>query len=63
MWAAESRPAIVNKLRDGRFMEAFTARGRMTTLLASIPVRVILNPDTPLLGAALYAARRASLIP
>lgn len=56
-------PAIMNKLREGRFMDAFTARGRMTTLLAGIPVRVILNPDTPLLGAALYAARRASLIP
>ena len=56
-------PAIVNKLREGRFMDAFTARGRMTTLLAGVPVRVILNPDTPLLGAALYAARRASLIP
>jgi glucokinase len=56
-------PGIVNKLREGRFMAAFTARGRMKQLLESIPVRIILNPDTPLLGAALYAARRASLIP
>lgn len=56
-------PGIVKKLQEARFMEAFTAKGRMQQLLESIPVRVILNPDTPLLGAAVYAARRASLIP
>jgi glucokinase len=56
-------PKIVKKLQGQEFMNAFAARGRMKPLLESIPVRVILNPDTPLLGAALYAARRASLIP
>lgn len=55
-------PRIIQKLRGTRFMEAFTARGRMKQLLEGMPVRVILNPDTPLLGAALYAERRASPI-
>lgn len=56
-------PGIIQKLRGTRFMEAFTAKGRMKRLLESIPVRVIVNPDAPLLGAALYAARRAGSIP
>lgn len=56
-------PGIIQKLRGTRFMEAFTAKGRMKRLLERIPVRVIVNPDAPLLGAALYAARRAGSIP
>jgi len=56
-------PGIIQKLRGTGFMEAFTSKGRMKRLLAGIPVRVIVNPDAPLLGAALYAARRAGAIP
>ena len=37
-------------------MEAFTAKGRMRTLLEEIPVRVILNDKAALLGAARRAA-------
>jgi glucokinase len=43
-------------------MEAFTAKGRLRPLLATIPVRVIMNDDTALLGAARCAALRAALI-
>ncbi len=49
-------PRIVEKLKDGRFMEGFVAKGRLEAVLAAIPVRVILNDDTALLGAARYAA-------
>lgn len=49
-------PKIISKLRDGTFMGAFLAKGRFTSLLASIPVRVIMNDKTALLGAARVAA-------
>ncbi len=45
-------PKIRAKLTDGRFLEAFHAKGRLDELLATIPVHVALNPETPLLGAA-----------
>ncbi len=45
-------PKIVAKLRDGTFMKAFTAKGRLKPLLEAMPVRVILNDKTALLGAA-----------
>ncbi|MDA8138700.1 MAG: glucokinase [Desulfobacteraceae bacterium] len=48
-------PKIIAKLREPVFMNAFTAKGRMKPLLQAMPVRVILNPKTALLGAARYA--------
>jgi glucokinase len=48
-------PRIVEKLQEGAFMRAFLAKGRMRSLLAAMPVRVILNDKTALLGAALAA--------
>lgn len=50
-------PRIIQKLKEPLFRSAFTAKGRMRTLLETIPVRVILNDKTGLLGAARYAAR------
>jgi glucokinase len=49
-------PKIISKLKEPEFMNAFTAKGRMRPLLQDIPVRVIMNPKTALLGAARYAA-------
>jgi len=49
-------PKVISKLREPGFMAAFTAKGRMRPLLRDIPVRVILNPKTALLGAARHAA-------
>ncbi len=54
-------PKILPKLRDGGFMRAFRAKGRMTPLLEATPVHVILNPNTALLGAARCASRQMSL--
>lgn len=47
-------PKIINKLLDGTFMKAFTAKGRYASMLGRIPVRVIFNEKTGLLGAAQY---------
>jgi glucokinase len=48
-------PKILPALEDGRFMEAFRAKGVMTELLSKVPVKVILNPEAGLLGAAVAA--------
>lgn len=56
-------PKIIEKLKDGTFMKAFTAKGRLSSLLEAIPVRVILNDKTALVGAARVAARQAALRP
>ena len=45
-------PRILSVLDDGRFMEAFMRKGRMSGLLVRMPVHVILNPKAALLGAA-----------
>jgi glucokinase len=47
-------PHILSKLKDGTFMAAFVHKGRFADTLAQIPVYVILNPRTALLGAAAY---------
>lgn len=49
-------PKIINKLRDGTFMKAFTHKGRLSPVLEATPVRVILDPKTALYGAARFAA-------
>jgi len=55
-------PKIARKLAAGAFMRAFVAKGRMQPLLEAMPVHVILNPKTALLGSARYAAVRAGLL-
>jgi len=44
-------PKIAIALTDGRFMRAFTRKGRMADLLGRIPVRLVVHPDPALLGA------------
>ncbi len=54
-------PKIRLKLQDGRFMQAFLHKGRMRSLLESIPVYLILAEQTALLGAAAFAVSHFSL--
>jgi glucokinase len=51
-------PKILPKLQDGVFMQAFRTTGVLRRVLENIPVRVILNDKTALLGAACYARDR-----
>ena len=53
-------PKLLPALRNGGFMQAFTAKGRFADLLQGIPVHVALNPRAPLLGAAHYATHLQS---
>ncbi len=45
-------PRIIPALEDGRFMRAFTDKGRLSEVLSAIPVHVITHPDVALTGAA-----------
>jgi len=45
-------PRIITALDKGRFMERFIKRGKMETMLARIPVGIIIEEKTALLGAA-----------
>ena len=55
-------PRILEKLKDGTFVKAFTDKGRLSQLLINMPVRVILESKAALLGAAGYAEARAAEI-
>jgi glucokinase len=55
-------PKIIDQLKEPTFMQAFYAKGRLQPVLEAIPVRVILNEQTALYGAARCAARRAAVL-
>jgi glucokinase len=49
-------PKILPALTDGRFMRAFRAKAPFESLLSAMPVKVVLNAEAALLGAAVFAA-------
>ncbi len=55
-------PRILKTLEGGEFARGFLDKGRLSPLLGSIPVRVILEDSCALLGAAAYAEARAAEI-
>ncbi len=50
-------PKIIKHLQTGRFIEAFFSKGRMQSILHTMPVKVIMNDKTALYGAAFYASQ------
>ena len=50
-------PRLLKKLQDGSFMRGFTNKGRYKRLMSQIPVKVVMNDKTALLGAASVAAQ------
>jgi glucokinase len=53
-------PKALKTLASGGFMQAFLDKGRLSPLLESIPVRVILDESCALLGAAAFAEAYSS---
>jgi glucokinase len=53
-------PKILKTMQKGEFVKAFLDKGRMSPLLATVPVRIILDETCALLGAAAYAEARAA---
>ncbi|MCK4934143.1 MAG: glucokinase [Simkaniaceae bacterium] len=51
-------PKILSEIKKGEFMEAFLRKGRFKTLLEKIPVKIVLNEKTALLGAKNYAQEK-----
>lgn len=49
-------PKLLSKLAGPLFMQSFVSKGRMQTLMESMPVHVITNDKTALLGAARCAS-------
>ncbi len=49
-------PKLITKLKDGTFMKGFLNKGRYKKLLSKMPVKVIMNQQTALLGAASVAS-------
>ena len=54
---------LLHRIQSIAFMHAFTDKGRLSSLLESIPVLVILNDQAALLGAAHYALDKATANP
>jgi len=52
-------PKNLDTLKDGTFMRNFAAKGRMQPLLEAMPVKVVLNENTALIGAARCAVVRS----
>ena len=55
-------PKMIKTLNSGGFMQAFLDKGRLSPVLQSIPVRIILDDTCALLGAAAFAEMRAAEI-
>lgn len=55
-------PRILPALRGPAFLDAFAGKGRLRALLEEMPVRVVLNDQAALLGAARRAALEAGLL-
>lgn len=51
-------PKILPMLTNGVFMRAFLAKPPLDPMLSTMPVKVILNAESGLLGAAVFAAAR-----
>jgi len=53
-------PKMLAKMQSSVFLDAFSHKGRLSPVLESMPVYVILNDKTALQGAAWYAAHTVS---
>jgi glucokinase len=52
---------LAKKLADGTFLRAFVDKGRLAAFVETLPLQIILRPDTAIWGAARRAAELAGL--
>jgi len=52
---------IRKKMEDGTFFRAFCEKERFATLLAQIPIYMVLNEEAPLIGAMSKAIQAAGI--
>ena len=45
---------ILPLMQDGRFLNTFKDKGRVSTLIEEVPVHIVLNPQVGLVGSVLY---------
>ena len=48
---------ILPLIQEGSFLNAFTHKGRMSSILKRIPIHVVLNPQVGLIGAGIRASK------
>lgn len=46
---------ILTLMQDGRFLQTFKDKGRVSSLIEKIPVHIVLSPQVGLVGSVLYA--------
>lgn len=51
---------ILPKLREPAFLQAFVSKGRLQSMMETIPVRIIVNDSVGLIGAARYAMNQGA---
>lgn len=51
-------PKIIEEMKKGEFMRAFTDKGRFSSLLKNIPVYVVLDSNTALKGSAYFCLKQ-----
>lgn len=51
-------PRLIEKIKEGKFHHSLINKGRFKELLHSIPIWIVLNDNTALLGAAYWAERK-----
>jgi|AGTN01.1.fsa_nt_gi glucokinase, proteobacterial type len=56
-------PKIIEKMKSSTFLDAFLRKGRMKGLLERMPIKVISNSRTALLGAARCALLKSGKLP
>ena len=50
-------PRIIDKIKDGTFLEAFNDNDQMRDLLKDMPVKVVINANVGVIGSAVVASR------
>jgi glucokinase len=51
---------VLNPQRSAAFIKAFNDKGRLSGLMKTMPVKIVLNDQAALLGAASYALDRVN---